>query len=64
VFVRELDAGSTEMAHLQPDGGNTQNFSKTGSISGDGSLVTQILTCSSRTVSNRSRESLRNLGNR
>lgn len=39
VFVRDLDTGSTEIASLQPDGSQTQSYSKAPSISGDGSIV-------------------------
>ena len=39
VFVRDLGAGSIEIASLQPDGSETQSYSKAASISGDGNLV-------------------------
>ena len=39
VFVRDLGAASTEIASLQPDGSETQSYSKAASISGDGRLV-------------------------
>ncbi|MEE4637497.1 MAG: hypothetical protein V2J42_01995 [Wenzhouxiangella sp.] len=39
VFVRDLDTGSTTIASLQPDGSETQSYSKAPSISGDGNIV-------------------------
>ncbi len=39
VFVRDLDAGTTEIVSLRPDGGQTANYSRLSSISNDGNLV-------------------------
>lgn len=39
VFVRDLDAGTTEIVSLRPDGGETQKDSQRPSLSDDGSLV-------------------------
>lgn len=39
VFLRDLGTGSTQIASLQPDGSQTQSYSKAASISGDGNLV-------------------------
>jgi Tol biopolymer transport system component len=39
VFVHDLDADTTDIASLQPDGSETQSYSKAPSISGDGRIV-------------------------
>ena len=39
VFVRDLVAGTTEIASLRPDGGETQSYSRRPSLSDDGRLV-------------------------
>ena len=39
VFVRDLDAGTTEIVSLRPDGQETASYSRLASLSDDGSLV-------------------------